>query len=207
MEQVLWCLSKNCRGPLLEGRSSPVLEALVWKLKSWWGIQGVPAEAKTLMARALAESRWSADLFEEPAAVADDAAKYAFDRVSTLVDRCMALGLRRHEFSLASKVLHWLLPWRIPAYDAFVRKSLGIPESDDLAGVYRVVTKELLAATREAATEDCEWLGPLEPRSPLRGFDKCLWWTGGGGASRAAEVKNPRHVFSELGLDPGADCD
>lgn len=33
----------------------------------------------------------------------------------------------RREFSLASKVLHWLMPWRIPVYDSFVRGMLGVP--------------------------------------------------------------------------------
>jgi hypothetical protein len=41
MEQVLWCLWVNSRPGLLAGESSPVLQALVWTVKSWWGVQGV----------------------------------------------------------------------------------------------------------------------------------------------------------------------
>jgi len=64
MEQVLWCLSVNSRPGLLAGESSPVLEALVWTVKSWWGVQGVRTETKAQMATALAESMtWSPDLF------------------------------------------------------------------------------------------------------------------------------------------------
>ncbi len=37
MERALWCLSVNSRAGLLAGESSPVLEALVWTIKSWWG--------------------------------------------------------------------------------------------------------------------------------------------------------------------------
>jgi hypothetical protein len=36
MERVLWCLSINSRSGLLAGESSPILEALVWTIKSWW---------------------------------------------------------------------------------------------------------------------------------------------------------------------------
>ncbi len=38
MEQALWCLSVNSRGALLAGQSSPVVESLVWTIKSWWGV-------------------------------------------------------------------------------------------------------------------------------------------------------------------------
>jgi len=38
MEQVLWLLSVNSRPGLLAGESSPALEALVWTVKSWWGV-------------------------------------------------------------------------------------------------------------------------------------------------------------------------
>jgi hypothetical protein len=41
MERVLWCLSVNSRAGLLAGESSPALKALVWSIKSWWGVQGV----------------------------------------------------------------------------------------------------------------------------------------------------------------------
>jgi hypothetical protein len=206
MERVLWCLSKNSRAPLIDGRSSSVVEALVWTVKSWWGIQGVRSEARALIAQALADSEWSAALFEEPPRVADDAEEFAFDRVTSLVAQSMALGLPRREFSLASKVLHWLLPWRIPVYDGFVRQSLGLPVlPDHPEDAYRVITRKLLAAAREDAAEDCEWLGGLEPRAPLRGFDKCLWLSGGGSAGTAAEVKDPWRIVSRLGLDRSAD--
>jgi hypothetical protein len=33
----------------------------------------------------------------------------------------MSLGVPRREYSLASKVLHWLMPWQVPVYDSFVR--------------------------------------------------------------------------------------
>jgi hypothetical protein len=181
MERELWRLSEKCREPLLNGHSPEIVEDLIWAVKSRWRVLGVRLEEKALFAQALAGLDWSADLFEETSRVPDDAEEYAFRRVSTLVDRSQELGLRRREFSLASKVLHWLLPWRIPAYDAYIKKSLGVPGEPPRA--YRLVTQQLFAWVREADAEDCEWLGSLEPRTPLRGFDKCLWWSGGGSTS------------------------
>lgn len=202
MDRVLWCLSMNCRGSLLEGRSSSVVEALVWTVKSWWGVQGVSSETKTIMAQALATLDWSADLFEETSRVPGGADSYACDRVSTLVTQSMSLGVSRREFSLGSKVLHWLLPWRIPVYDSFVRGSLSIPKAWDHPAAYREIARELFGVWRELETTDFAWLGPITPRSPLRGFDKCLWWLGGGSKGRAKVVRDPWRVVYELGLKP-----
>lgn len=132
MEQVLWCLSVNSRPALLAGDSSPVLEALVWTVKSWWGVQGVRSETKALMARALAESMtWSPELFGPVPEYGPDCAGFACGRVAELVRRSMALGVPRREYSLASKVLHWVMPWRVPVYDSIVRGALGVPASWD----------------------------------------------------------------------------
>lgn len=203
MERALWCLSKNCRAPLIQGRTSPVVEALVWTVKSWWGIQGTRSETKALMAQALATLVWSADVFEQTPGIRDRADIYACDRVSTLVSRCMQLGVVRREWSLASKVLHWLLPWHIPVYDSFVRQRLGIPSSWDHPEAYREITRELFGAVRELQGRDSSWLGAIEPWSPLRGFDKCLWWLGGGNAGKATVVRDPWSVVRQLGLRPG----
>src|SRR5689334_4048515 len=53
-------------------------------------------------------------------------------------------GLRRREYSWASKVLHWLLPWTVPAYDAYVRRAVGVPDWDG-ARAYPRVANEVLA--------------------------------------------------------------
>ncbi len=200
MDRALWCLSRNCRGPLLNRRNAPVVEALVWTVKSWMGVQGVRSETKTLMAEALATLDWSADLFEETSHAPDGADSYACDRVSTLVNRSISLGVSRREWSLASKVLHWLLPWRIPIYDSFVRGSLGIPSTWDHPAAYRELTQKVFRAARELEARDSAWLGTIEPRSPLRGLDKCLWWRGGGSEGKAAVVRDPWGVVYKLGL-------
>ena len=92
MERVLWCLSAESRASLLAGESSPVLEALVWAIKSWWGVQGVRTETKAQMARALARSpTWSPDLFGAP--LAD---RHAVRRARSLARRAFAPGVAGH---------------------------------------------------------------------------------------------------------------
>lgn len=93
------------------------------------------------------------------------------------------------------------MPWRIPVYDSFVRLSLGVPQSWDHPEAYTRVTQELFKAAREHATESPAWMGSLEPRSPLRAFDKWFWWKGGGSSATAVEVKNPWRAVDELGLE------
>ena len=87
-----------------------------------------------------------------------------------------------------------------------MRQSLCIPTSWDHPQVYRQIVRKVIAGPRATVTEDCGWLGQVERRSPLKGFDKCLWWTGGGSESPAMIVKDPWRVVRELGFEPSADC-
>lgn len=202
MERVLWCLSQHCRRPLLAQEESPVVAALVWTIKSWWGVQGVRSETKELMGRAVASFDWPEGVFAPPAELVPDGAEdAAVAIVAELVKRTQALGVTRREYSLASKVLHWLLPWRVPVYDGFVRQSLGVPGARDHPPAYRQIVREEFAAVRAVTERNPAWVGSLEPRSPLRAFDKCLWWFGGGNVAAAAEVRRPWQVVDELGLD------
>lgn len=202
MERVLWCLSVNSRPGLLAGESSPVLEALVWTVKRWWGVQGVRSETKAQMATALAESvTWSPDLFGPVPDYGPGRSGFACERVAGIVGHSMALGAPRREYSLASKVLHWLMPWQVPVYDSFVRATLGVPTSWDHPEAYGKVTSEVFAMAR-AMTGDSAWIGSLEPASPLRAIDKLIWWLGGGGTGAAAEVRDPWKVTRGLALIP-----
>jgi hypothetical protein len=197
MERVLWCLSVNSRVALLAGESSPVLETLVWTINSWWGVQGVRSETKAQMARARAESMtWSPDLFEAVPEYGPDCAGYACERVAGLVSSSMAGGVPRREYSLASKVLHWLMSWRVPVYDSFVRTALAVPMSWDHPEAYRAVTADVFAMA-SMVTGDASWMGSFEPKSPLRAFDKLTWWLGGGSTSAAAEVRDPWQIDRE----------
>jgi hypothetical protein len=200
MEQVLWLLSVSSRPGLLAGESSPALETLVWTVKSWWGVQGVRSATRTQMARALAESvTWSPGLFGPVPGYGPDRAAFACEQVAEVVGRSMALGVPRREYSLASKVLHWLMPWRVPVYDSFVRSALAVPASWDHPEAYRKVSAEVFAMA-SAMTGDSAWAGSLEPASPLRALDKLTWWLGGGSAGAAAEVRDPWQVIRKLGL-------
>ena len=60
-----------------------------------------------------------------------DRAGFASDRVAKIVRRSMSMGVPRREYSLAFKVLHWLMPWRVPVYGSFVHGMLGVPASWD----------------------------------------------------------------------------
>ena len=184
----------------LHHESSPVLETLVWTLKSWWGVQGVKAQAKPLIAQALAELEWTPEIFDVRDPFDDASADWATDRVDSVVARSRKLGLPRREFSLCSKALHWLLPWRVPVYDNFVRQVLEVSDSLDLPDIYRTVARRVFREVKEIeAGDDCEWLGDIEPLSPLRGLDKCLWWRGGGKSAPPA-VKDPWGPIRGLGL-------
>jgi hypothetical protein len=177
-----------------------VLEALIWTIKSWWGLQGVRSETKALMATALAHSMtWSPDLFRPVPEYGPDCAREACERVAELVSRSMLLGVPRREYSLASKVLHWLMPWRVPAYDSYVRRALGVPTSWDHPEAYRKIAAEVVTMAC-TMTEDPAWIGPLEPRSPLRALDKLAWWLGSGSTGAAAQVRDPWQVPRRLGL-------
>ncbi len=61
-----------------------------------------------------------------------------------------------------------------------------------------MISQKILEKAEEFATEDCDWLGGVEPRSPVRGLDKYLWWLGGGSAGTAAVVKDPWRVLRSL---------
>jgi hypothetical protein len=158
------------------------------------------------MARRLATLGFSREMFAE-GPIVSGAERYATHQVLTLVERTFEEapigfdGRRRREFSLASKVLHWLLPWRIPAYDSFVRKAVHVSDEDG-ATAYPKVARRVIARARHAERPiSKEWIGLYPPDSPLRAVDKQLWWYGGGNKGTARVVHNPWAVIDHLGLD------
>jgi hypothetical protein len=153
MERALWCLSLNSRAELLEGDDLRVVETLIWAVKSWWGVQGVRSDTKTRMAKALLGAvDWSPAVFEDTSPVTSDGEEFACQCVFALVDESRYAGVARREFSLASKVLHWLLPYRVPAYDSYVCQTLGIrTAADHPEQAYRKVAQEVLGAARTVA--------------------------------------------------------
>lgn len=52
----------------------------------------------------------------------------------------------------------------------------------------------------QVMTGNLDWIGPLEPRSPLRAIDKLTWQAGGASTSTANEIRDPQRILRELGL-------
>ncbi len=200
MERVLWCLSRAAADDLLARKRSPVIEEFVWTIKSWWGIQGVRKETKAGAAAALLASEWSPGLLEPTANLEANGEKFAIERVAEFVEEMNNQGVPRREWSLASKVLHWLMPWRIPVYDSFVKHSLAIADDADPDDAYRSIVRAEFRVARRLLQEDRDWLGDVEPRSPFRALDKYLWRLGGGSADRAVVVNDPWRTVRLLGL-------
>jgi hypothetical protein len=199
MDEALWCVSRSVRDSLLRGQACQGLEVLVWTVKTWWGVQGVKTETKSIAARALAALGWTDAMFgEEPI---DDRAEFALDRVSALVGRMKNLGANRTEFSLAAKSLHWLMPWRIPVYDSFVRRSLGISTGASPQSAYLDIVQWEFEIADSLMDGDSDWLGTVNPRSPLRALDKYLWCKGGGHTGKAVQVRDPWSICRSLGLN------
>lgn len=199
MELVLWRLSTEARRCLLHGERPEVAEALVWTIRSWWGLQGVSRADGQAMARALRASHWEPGWFVPTERFEREDWRAAAERVRELVSRTKEMGGRRREWSLSSKVLHWLMPWRVPAYDSFVREALGV-RSEDPETAYQEVAHQVFRLAVELVPLGRWWLGQVPPASPLRALDKYLWMLGGGGSSAAVQVRDPQAVLRELGI-------
>lgn len=200
MEKVLGCLAIHVRENLRKGESGEVAEALVWTLRSWWGVQGPPIDTRAKMAQAMLELSWREEVFQHFDGVPTGADALATEFVSLLVEKTRSLGSKRREVSLASKVLHWILPWHVPVFDSYVCKELGVRVSSDLLKAYREVARLKVAAAGELASWGTDWLGEIGPRSSLRALDKCLWWQGGGRSGTAVVKREPWNVVDQLGL-------
>lgn len=201
MDQALWCLSRHCRPALLAGESSPVLEKLISTVRTWWPVRA-PAHTDLYMTAAITEViGWSPGVFRPTSAFGSEAVDFAVELVDKVVASTKELsGSGRREYSWTSKTMHWLLPWRVPAFDQIVRDYLGVPKGWDLKRAYGEVARGILALAREEPLEPV-WAGPLEPCAPLRALDKWLWWDGGGRYSHAYVDPDPWHVVRELSLE------
>lgn len=189
-QRLLWASSQRCRIALLAHGAIDQVESFVWDVKTKWNVSYFKREHTNAVARALAGLEWSEDLFQPLSGVPQGAADWALDRVRAVVRETqrvvreeLPIDEPREEWALASKTLHWLLPWRVPAYDRNVRESLGIKEEKG-AG-YESVARKALVQARETLGDGNEWMGTIEPLTPLRGLDKVYWWSGGGKNSKA----------------------
>lgn len=200
MEKVAWCLSRASRVELLTKQEPLVLPELVWKVRRWMGLQGVETVVKMIAAKAVAEIGWTVDLFDD-GAFAQATERFATDKVSCLTSRMVALGARRNEFSLASKILHWLVPSRVAVYDSYVREILQIPGFYKPAEAYEKMVAWEFEAARKLMDKDDRWIGKIGPRSLLHALDKYLWWKGGGAEGHAVVVNDPWEIIGRLKID------
>lgn len=195
MDPAMWALSKFVQASLLRGENNPALEDLVWTVRKWWGVSGQGREIAPLMAKAISGMNWSSAMFDTNTLGINDPARFAIDRVSDLVQRMKEIDVPRNEFSWASKVLHLLMPWRVPPYDSFVRESLNISKDPDklkaMEFAYQKIVKWHLQNAERLMAQGSDWIGKFEPKSPLRALDKYLWWNGGGEDTKSYIEKDP----------------
>lgn len=190
MESALWDLSSNARDALLSGRTLET-EVLVWTVRSWWGVQGVQKKTAKIAGESIRRLGLDGSSFTQSLCDNDVGVQTCLQILSDVLATMEELGAPRREFSLMSKVLHWLMPWRMAAYDSFVCRIIGISRAAGSLDAYR----EILVWERKAAlsllTSGDAWMGAIEPKAPFRALDKFLWYEGGGSVNRSVIVKNP----------------
>jgi hypothetical protein len=157
--QVVLCLSRHSRPALLAGESSPVLEKLISTIRTWWPVRA-PADTDPYMAAAITKAiGWSPDVFRPTSAFGSETADFAVELVDKVVASAKELsGSWRREYSWTSKTVHWLLPWRVPAFDKNVRNYLGVPKGwDNERAVRRGDPKDLRAGAAGASRICVGW--------------------------------------------------
>jgi hypothetical protein len=190
MESALWNLSLRARESLLAGETLET-EVLVWTVRSWWGVQGAQRTTAAVAAEALRCVGLERSAFKESLGGGEEDEQECIRIISGVLATMKELGAPRMEFSLVSKALHWLMPWRMAPYDSFVRTSLGIRGSASPLDAYR----EIMAWQRKTCVSllgaGDGWMGAIEPKAPFRALDKFLWYEGGGSANASVIVKHP----------------
>ena len=175
-----WTRSRGLRECLLSNQCTPELERFVWDIKCQWGIQGVRCETGPIAAEVLANLDWDASWFDLESAYANDDELFARNLLPRYVRAMKAAGVPRREYSYGSKILHWLMPARMPLYDSAIRAQLGVRQAASPQEAFREIVSWEFAAARELNQTGREWMGSSKPATALRALDKYLWWEGGG---------------------------
>ena len=163
MDRVLWCLAKHARADLLRGQSTATVTALVCAIKEWWGIPYAPSSICVITTGALIRQTWNEGLFDDRFDPRGE--RFAVERVEHLVEGMFKAGSGSRELSLASKTLHWLMPWRVPVYDRYVRDHLGIADPSDSKGAnraYREILRHAFRTARRHSDGNPRWLGETD---------------------------------------------
>ena len=184
VDTEFWAWSQRIRESLLAHDATQDVRDFVWAIKSKWGIQGVRTETGPVAASVLASLDWEPEWFELSWGYTEEDERFAISTVAHYVSEMQNQGVPRREFSYASKVLHWVMPARIPLYDSAVRGFLGIPQAWAPRKALKAITGWEFAAARNLLAGGNDWLGESEPATALRALDKYLWWEGAGKESQ-----------------------
>ena len=180
VDTEFWDWSQRLREPLLRHESTKDVRGFVWAIKCKWGIQGVRTGTGPIAAAVLASLDWEPDWFRLDCGYNEDDERFAISLVARYVSEMQNQGVPRREFSYASKVLHWIMPARIPLYDSAVRGFLDIPQSWAPRKALKNITSWEFAAARDLFAQGDDWVGEADPATALRALDKYLWWEGAG---------------------------
>jgi hypothetical protein len=184
VDAEFWAWSQHVRESLLAHDPSKDVLDFVWAIKCKWGIQGVRKETGPIAATVLAAMDWEPGWFDLDPAYTEEDERFALSSVAGYVSEMQSQGVARREFSYASKVLHWVMPARIPLYDSAVRGFLGVPQGWAPRTALKAIIGWEFAAARELLAGGRAWLGDSQPATPLRALDKYLWWEGAGKESQ-----------------------
>jgi hypothetical protein len=190
MESALWSLSLRARESILTGETL-LTEVLVWTVKCWWGIQGTRHGTAALAAAAIRRLALDRGAFRNTFVDSDTEEHDCIHMISVVLTTMRESGVPRMEFSLISKVLHWLMPWRLPPYDSLVRRRLGIPSAASPFDAYGRIVRWHRATTALLLSMDNSWMGSIEPMTPFRALNKFLWYEGGGNVNPSVVIKQP----------------
>ncbi len=182
-EAVLWSSACAVRQQLLQGEDSRLF-GFVCSVRDGWNVRGASDSTCAIAAAVLKSMPWSPEDFSDVFDETGRSEEYALRTVSEVLSELERRGAARQERSLTTKMLHWLMPWRIPVYDSFVCKGLRT-DSSSFEVSYPDLVKWEYATARELVPAKRDWIGPNEPRSPLRALDKYMWWENGGRESAA----------------------
>ena len=169
----LWPAAPGAAWYLSQPSYNSRLEGFVWDVKKWGRIQGVSLSDRPAAAKALWALRTQIQELKERS-FRDVQPQVVVSLLEELVRTMQREGIRRDEYSWASKILHWLLPSLAPVYDSVVRDAFRLP-TIGIRAYSSIVKWEYNCAVRLEPHGE-KLFGDIEPRTLLRCIDKYLWW-------------------------------
>lgn len=151
-----------------------MVRLFAWLVAKWGNARGIKDDEYSAAAQGLWTLRDKIrDFDNKKFAPTEEDRQLVGETCNKLVESMRQCGVRRKEWSWASKMLYWLQPKFFPIYDSFVRCELGIN------GVGKSAYKRII---------DCEYhwamslehqfvsgVSDVEPSALLRAIDKHIW--------------------------------